>query len=232
MTRQSEDVAVKQSALRCMISISLAAISIFGITINPAICAETVWTIDPVESSVTFSVKHLMVSNVNGSFKKVHGTVLYDGKALEQASVEAEIETDSIDTNVHARDEHLRGKSVLNAIQFPSITFKSKRILTHSDGSFSILGTLSMHGANKDIELNAEPLRKIKPDGEGRVHTSTAAVAELNRKDFGITVDKAIDRGGAVVGEKVKINLNIALTAPANTIKGDPPEPQTEKISK
>ncbi len=200
----------RTSVIRLLAAVGLPVFSLHC----AAYGAQKVWNIDPDRSAVEFSVKHLVVSNVKGAFKKLHGTVDFDGKTLNKAVVDAVVETGSVDTQIQARDEHLRGKDVFDALQFPSITFKSQKVVPSADGSFSIFGTLSMHGISKDIVLNAKPLHAIEKDTDGRLRTSALATAELNRRDFGITVDKAIDHGGAVVGEKVKIALNIVLTTP------------------
>lgn len=185
---------------------------------QPALALTPSWDIDSEHSHVKFSVKHLMVSNVNGQFKTVSGTVLFDGKSLENASVNATIEAASIDTRMKLRDEHLKGKDSFDVVQFPAIKFKSNKIVPAADGSFKIFGTLSMHGISKDVVLQATALKSSQKAGEHRSGLTTTASAELNRKDFGITVDKAIDHGGAVIGEKVKISLDIALTKADDTV--------------
>ncbi len=168
------------------------------------------WLIDNKHSSVGFEVKHLMVSNVVGRFSDVSGTVDFDGSNLDKATVDAHIGVTSLDTHQNARDKHLRSKNVFDALKFPSIDFHSDHIDVNKDGSFKIFGHLSMHGINKEVVLDANPLVR-NSDSIGKETIETEATAELNRKDFGISVDKTIDRGGAVVGDKVKVNLDICL---------------------
>jgi polyisoprenoid-binding protein YceI len=172
------------------------------------------WQIDPTQSLVKFSVKHLVVSTVTGEFKKVTGTVKYDGAHLENASVHAVIETGSLDTQVKARDKHLESPEVFDPARFPCITFDSRKIESAADGSFEIAGTLSLHGISKNLVLKAKPLHLVGKPTDGAVRLATSATTELNRKDFGITIDKAIDHGGAVVGENIKVTLAVVLAAP------------------
>lgn len=211
---------------------ALLALALLAVAPLPAAQAgEPSWTIDPEHSAVKFSIKHLMFASVDGEFHKVHGTVHFDGKSLEKSDVEAAVDTGSVDTHMKARDQHLVGKDILSAVQFPAISFKSTSVVPAKNGSFKILGRLSLHGMEKDVVLNASPLQAIEKKGDGLLHTSTSATTELSRKDFGITVDKAIDHGGAVVGEKVKITLNISLTTPFDAkiiAQTDPSEPASK----
>jgi polyisoprenoid-binding protein YceI len=201
--------------MRKQLIVALFAIS--GLVGSAAIAgaADDTWNIDPAHSAVNFTIKHLMVSNVTGSFHDVSGTVLYDGSDLSRASVKASITARSIDTSIAQRDQHLRSKDILDAIDFPIINFQSITVSPASKGRFKIAGTLTMHGVTHDVVLDAAPLSPIVRDSDNKLHTSTTASAELNRKDFGVFVDKPIDRGGTLVGENVKVNLQIALVKPA-----------------
>lgn len=167
------------------------------------------WTIDPAHSSARFSIRHMMISNVNGSFGKVTGNVQYDGKNLPKANVEATIDVDSIDTNEPKRDAHLKTKDFFETDKYPTITFKSKKITPGKDG-FKILGTLTMHGVSQDITLDAEPMGPIV-NAHGKTRTGTSATTKINRKDFGISYNAALDNGGAMVGDDVKITLDVEM---------------------
>ncbi|MBX9877089.1 MAG: YceI family protein [Candidatus Obscuribacterales bacterium] len=167
------------------------------------------WTIDPAHSSARFSIKHMMISNVNGSFGKVSGNVQYDGKNLPKATVEAVIDVNSIDTNEPKRDEHLKSKDFFEVDKYPTITFKSRKITQTKDG-FKILGTLTMHGVSKEVTLDAEAMGPIV-NAHGKTRTGTSATAKLNRKDFGISYNAALDNGGAMVGDDVKITLDVEM---------------------
>ena len=153
----------------------------------------------------------MMVSNLAGQFQKVSGTVQYDGKNLNKASVDATIDATSVDTHDSQRDEHLRGKDFFETEKFPTISFKSKQVTAAKDGSFKILGTLTMHGVSRDVTLEAEPLAPAVKDPLGKTRTGTSATTKINRKDFGITYGKNLDNGGAMVGDDVKITIDIEL---------------------
>ncbi len=182
------------------------------------IATSTGWTIDPAHSSARFTVKHMMISNVNGSFGKVTGNVQYDGQNLPKSNVDAVIDVSSINTNEPKRDEHLKSKDFFDAEKFPTITFKSKKITTTDDG-FKILGTLTMHGVSKDITLDAEPMGPVV-NAHGKTRTGTSASAKVNRKDFGIAFNQALDNGGAVVSDDVKITLDVELVQAAPKPQG------------
>ncbi|MBX9771016.1 MAG: YceI family protein [Candidatus Obscuribacterales bacterium] len=182
------------------------------------IATSTGWTIDPAHSSARFAIKHMMVSNVNGSFGKVTGNVQYDGKNLPAANVDAVIDVASINTNEPKRDEHLKGKDFFDVEKYPTITFKSKKITTTEDG-FKILGTLTMHGVSKDITLNSEAMGPVV-NAHGKTRTGTSASAKINRKDFGISYNQALDNGGAIVGDDVKVTLDVELVQAAPKPEG------------
>jgi len=193
-----------------MLAVSLLVSGLFlPVSAKEQIATASGWTIDPAHSSARFSIKHMMISNVNGSFGKVSGNVQYDGKNLPKADVDATIDVASIDTNEPKRDEHLKSKDFFDVEKYPTITFKSKKITTTNDG-FKILGVLTMHGVSKDITLDAEPMGPIV-NAHGKTRTGTSATAKINRKDFGISYHQTLDNGGAMVGDDVKITLDVEL---------------------
>ncbi|HEY9712706.1 MAG TPA: YceI family protein [Chroococcales cyanobacterium] len=177
--------------------------------ISPALASDT-WDIDSAHSSARFSVRHMMISNVNGQFSKVSGKVEYDGKALDKAKVDATIPVGTVNTQEPGRDEHLRGKDFFDAAAFPDMTFKSKKIVTDKDG-FKIYGDLTLHGVTKEVVLQADPLAKPIKDPKGKTRIGASATGKINRKDFGISFNKAMDNGGAMVGDDVKITLDVEL---------------------
>lgn len=176
------------------------------------IAAASGWTIDPAHSSARFSIKHMMISNVNGSFSKVSGNAQYDEKNIAKSNVEAVIDASSINTNEPKRDEHLKSKDFFEVEKYPTITFKSKKITKTANG-FKMLGTLTLHGVSKDVTLDAESMAPVV-NAHGKLHTGTSASTKINRKDFGISYHQALDNGGAMVGDEVKITLDVELTKP------------------
>jgi len=169
------------------------------------------WTIDQRESSIRFSVQHLTFSSVEGRFTKFSGTVDYDGVNLANASVSATIASDSIDTKSKMRDNHLRNDDVLDVREYPSIKFVSKKINPHADGSFDVVGDLELHGVIKPVTLVASPVAPVRVDSAGKKHILAKATAVIDRKSFGVFVDKAIDKGGHIVGDQIKVELKISL---------------------
>ena len=181
--------------------------------------AET-YSIDPGHSEVGFSVRH-MVTNVRGRFNDFSGTVNMDPKNLPKSSVEFHIKTTSIDTAVPDRDKHLRSADFFDAEKYPEITFKSESIAPAGKDKYNVTGTLTMHGVSKKVTLPVSFLGQAKdPWGGTRAGFETATT--LNRKDYGISWNKALDSGGVLLGEDVKVEINIEAKAetPATEKKG------------
>ena len=180
-------------------------------TLMPAFGDNTTWTVDPMHSSVEFTIRHMMISNVRGQFDKVHSTVVYDGKVLEAASVDATIDASSINTHETKRDEHLRNADFFDVAKYPSITFKSKRIQRLGVGKFKLVGDLTMHGVTKEVVLDVEgPSPEIK-DQHGHARTGASATASLNRKDFGLMWNGVLESGDVMVGNEVKVSIDVEL---------------------
>ncbi len=176
---------------------------------TPAAAATAVWKIDTPHSDASFKIRHLMVSNVKGHFSKVSGTIEYDGKDVKSVKIDAEIEVASIDTGDKGRDEHLKNPDFLDAAKYPKITFKSTSVKSSGKGKFAVTGDLSMHGVTKAVTLDVEgPADAIK-DPKGVTRTGATATTKINRKDFGITWNKAMDGGGAMLGEDVPVTIEI-----------------------
>lgn len=163
------------------------------------------WAIDPVHSTVGFSVRHLMVSKVRGTFDEFSGTITVaeDGTP----SVEAEISVGSINTKNEQRDGHIKSADFFDVEQFPKATFKSTAV--RAKGSdFVLAGDFTLHGVTREIELNLE-VGGVNPGmGQGPV-AGFEATTVLNRKDFDISLDMPLEGGGAVVGDKITITLEI-----------------------
>lgn len=189
-------------------------LSIFGglcLTSDSQALASS-WQIDSQQSKATFSVKHMMISTVKGSFSKLEGTVDYDGKNLKEAKVQASIDVDSIDTNSKQRDDHLRSKDFFNSKKYPKIKFTSKKITEREQG-FDIEGDLTIHGVTKPVTLNAGKLVTLGNDSQTPNKIAATATSQINRKDFGMTFNKQLDNGGAMVGDEVAIVLEIEMTS-------------------
>ena len=171
---------------------------------------NSTWQIDPLHTKAGFTIRHMMISNVRGEFAKVSGTAHYDGQSLANSDVSAVIDASSIDTSEPQRDQHLKSPDFFDAAKYPTISFKSKKVEANAD-EFKITGDLTMHGVTKLVTLTAEPLPPAIKDPRGFLRTGTEAKTKVNRKDFGLTFDKVMDNGGALLGDDVDITIDVEL---------------------
>jgi polyisoprenoid-binding protein YceI len=172
----------------------------------------TTYAIDPIHSSVEFSVRHLMLSKVRGSFLGVAGTVALSPDSLVPTAVSAEIAADSVDTREAQRDGHLKSPDFFHVEKFPHIRFVSTAITPGSGDTFKITGTLEILGVTQTVTLEAEAVgRTTDPWGNDRV--GYEAKVRINRKDYGLTYNQALEAGGVMVGENVDIELQIEAVA-------------------
>jgi len=170
------------------------------------------WNVDPVHSSVEFAVKHMMISNVKGRFRSFEGTVQLDEANPTASSVTAAIDTASVDTSEPQRDAHLRSADFFDVEQFPKMTFGSKRVALVDDTHAKVIGDLTIRDVTREVVLDVEYEGQIR-DAWGKQRAAFTAKTELNRKDFGLNWNKLIETGGVVVGDKVRVTLNIAAVS-------------------
>lgn len=168
----------------------------------------SLWEFDPVHSSAEFAVKHLMVSTVTGRFKSLRGRILLDEPAIERSSIEAEIDVASVDTGTAERDNHLRSADFFDAASHPRILFRSKAIHLEDKESGTIEGEVTIHGVTRPVTLAVAYDGEIR-DPWGNRRRGYTATATLYRKDFGMTWNQILDTGGVLVGDKIKVTLNI-----------------------
>ena len=162
----------------------------------------------PPTPSVGFKVRHL-VSKVSGEFNEFDGTIVADFENLDASSVEFTIQTASIDTKNEKRDGHLRSADFFDVEKYPEITFKSSKITKIDDDSYAVVGTLTMHGVSKEITLTVDFLGEMTAMGGTRAGYELTTT--LNRKDFGVSWNRALDAGGFVLGDDVEININLEV---------------------
>ncbi len=167
------------------------------------------WAIDGVHSVVEFAVKHMMVSTVKGRFRGVEGTVNIDEEHPERSTVTATIDTATVDTGVGQRDDHLRSDDFFNAEKYPKITFSSTRVEKLDGENWRVVGDLTIRDVTKEVTLAAEYEGQIK-DAFGKQRAAFSATTQVNRKEFGLNWNGVIEAGGVVLGDKIKIELNIA----------------------
>ena len=166
------------------------------------------WTIDPTHSEVGFKVKHMMFTNVKGLFNDYSANIDFNDD-LKDANLQFEAKINSIFTNNTDRDNHLKSADFLDAEQFPTLNFKSTKI--EGNGSeYEITGDLTIKGVTKPVTLNAE-FSGLMTDPWGNTKVGLNLDGKINRKDFGLTYNAALETGGVLVGEDVKLNAEIQL---------------------
>jgi polyisoprenoid-binding protein YceI len=189
----------------------IASISTVILLAIPVIASAALWNIDPDHSNVGFKVRHLMVSNVKGSFEKFTGVVDINDKDITKSKVEVTIDTSSINTNVQKRDEHLRSADFFDVARYPTMTFVSKKVAKAGKDNLKVTGDLTLHGVTREVVLDVEPLALESKDPWGNLRRGTTATTKINRKDFGLVWNKALETGGVAVGEEVLITLEIEM---------------------
>jgi len=175
-----------------------------------AAAQTSTWTIDPKHSTAQFTVRHLAISNVSGNFTNVTGTIDLNEKDITQSQVSAVIDVSSVDTRVSDRDKDLRSPNFFDVEKYPTIEFKSKRIV-NSGGKLQVIGDLTMHGTTREVTLDVDGPTPELNDPWGNVRRGFSASTTLNRKDFGLTYNHALKTGEAVVGDNVKIQIDLEL---------------------
>lgn len=171
------------------------------------------YAIDPSHTDVGFSIKHLMISNVKGRFKKFSGTFDFDPAKNQLNNISVEIDTTTIDTNEPDRDKHLRSNDFFGVEKYPKMTFKSDKIEYSGDKPVKAIGTLKIRDKSKTVTLDLDYRGSIM-DAWGNNKLAFAATTKIDRKDFGITWNKALDKGGVTVGDEV----SIAIEGEANPV--------------
>ncbi|MGA7104045.1 MAG: YceI family protein [Candidatus Deferrimicrobiaceae bacterium] len=177
----------------------------------PAAVPAGTWELDSAHTAVQFKVRHLMVSNVRGDFEKVSGKITYDGDDISRSSAEITIDANSINTRVAKRDKHLKSPDFLDAEKYPLLVFQSKKVEKAGKGKLKVTGDLTIRGVTREVVLDVEgPTPPVK-DPQGKMHVGGTASTTINRKDFGLTWNKAIEAGGVVVGNEVEITIDIEI---------------------
>jgi polyisoprenoid-binding protein YceI len=171
------------------------------------------WNIDNAHSSINFSVRHLMIAKVRGAFAKWHASIDYNDSNPAASRIEARIEAASIDTKEGQRDAHLRSPDFLDAEKFPELVFTSKEITRDGD-DYVVSGDLAIRGVSKPVRLQVESLGAGK-DPWGNQRLAFTAKTAINRKEYGLNWNQALEAGGVLVGEKVEIEIDVQLVKAA-----------------
>ena len=186
-----------------MFAVALATLAVCA----PAIAADT-FTVDKAHSEVTFRVRHLGISNVSGRFTEFDGAVQIDQAKPEASSVEFTIQTASVNTANEGRDKHLRSADFFDAEKFPTITFKSSKVAAAGKDRYSVTGSFTMRGVTKEITLPVALLgfgKGMRGEDRAAFEIQTA----VNRQDYGVNWNRALDTGGVVVSDEVNVLINI-----------------------
>ncbi len=171
---------------------------------------KATYQIDPAHSSVQFSVRHLMISNVRGSFTGVKGTVSYDSDNPSATSIEAEIDASTINTLEEKRDAHLKTADFLDVEKYPVMKFQSTRVEKQGEG-FNVTGDLTLHGVTKPVVLSVEEVAPETKDPWGYTRVGAAAKTKINRSDFGLTWNAALETGGFMIADELKLDFELEL---------------------
>jgi polyisoprenoid-binding protein YceI len=169
----------------------------------------TTWNIDPVHSVAEFKVKHMMISNVKGQFTKIDGVLALDEQDLTKSWVEASIDGASINTRDAQRDTHLKSADFFDVERFPTLTFKSTRVDRTNDAELAVTGDLTLHGVTRKVVFSVEGPTPPAKDPWGNTRVGLEATTKINRKDFGLTWNAALETGGILVGDEVTIMLDV-----------------------
>lgn len=172
---------------------------------------RTVWDVDPSHTGVHFSVRHLMVSTVRGEFGKVTGTVEFDAEDTTRTRIHAVIDAASVNTRDVQRDAHLRSPDFLDVEAFPTIEFQSTR-LVRTDAGFDATGDLTIHGVTRPVTLTVETTDAEQRDPWGNLKRGASATVKIKRSEFGLVWNVALETGGFVVGDEVKIEIDVEAT--------------------
>jgi polyisoprenoid-binding protein YceI len=188
-------------------TIRIAALSL---ALAPALASAqaTTWNVDGSHSRAGFSVKHLVISDVKGEFEKLSGKAQVDEADLSKSSVEVTIEAASISTRDEKRDGHLKSPDFFDVAKFPTLTFKSTKVVAGKDGAITVTGDLTMRGVTKPVTLDGSITGTIT-DPQGNTRRGVSLTGKLNRRDFGVSYGPA-----AIVGDEVKLDIQAELVLP------------------
>jgi len=190
---------------------SITAIAAAVLLALPAAAAPSQWALDPQHSSAQFAVKHLMISTVRGEFHGLTGIVNWDDKDITKSTVDVSIDTSTVDTHEPDRDKDLKSPNFFDVAQFPTMTFKSKKIEQAGAAKLKVTGDLTIHGITKEVTLDVEgPTPPIK-DPWGKTRTALSATTTINRQDFAVKWNHTMDGGGVVVSDTVNITIDAEL---------------------
>jgi polyisoprenoid-binding protein YceI len=171
--------------------------------------STTTWNLDPAHAMAEFKVRHMMIANVKGQFSRISGVLTLDETNLANSRIEASIEAASIETRDGQRDAHLKGADFFDVEKFPTLHFKSNGIKIVEDEELFVEGDLTIHGVTRKVGFAVEGPTPPTKDPWGSTRVAISAITKINRKDFGLTWNAALETGGILVGDEVTITLDV-----------------------
>ena len=180
-------------------------------TANPAAAANatTTWNIDPAHSAAEFKVKHMMISNVKGKFTGLSGKLTLNDADISKSRIEASFPVATLNTGDEQRDGHLKSGDFFDVEKFSNMTFVSTKVVSAGKGELKVTGDLTLHGVTKPVTFEVEGPSEPGKDPWGNTRIGLSATTKVNRKDFGLTWNSALETGGVLVGEDVTISLDV-----------------------
>ena len=169
----------------------------------------TTWNLDPVHSVAEFKVKHMMISNVKGQFTGIEGVLTFDESDVTKSRVEATIDASSINTRESQRDTHLKSADFFDVENYPTLSFRSNLVKRTGDDELAVTGDLTIHGVTREVVFRVEGPTAAGKDPWGNTRIGLSALTKINRKDFGLTWNAALETGGILVGDEVTITLDV-----------------------
>jgi len=191
--------------------LGLSAIILGAVLVSVASASE--WSLDRAHTNVGFDVQHMMLTTVHGSFAKFDGTVNFDPAKPEALAIDATIDASSVDTRNDRRDDHLRSADFFDVTKYPNLTFTSKKTDVLGPGHFKVTGDLTIHGVTKEVALDVKGLDKQVKDPRGNPRMAATATTTINREDYGLMWNRALESGGVLVSKDVQIVLDVELQA-------------------
>jgi polyisoprenoid-binding protein YceI len=176
---------------------------------EPATAATTTWNLDPAHSSAEFKVKHMMIANVKGSFSGLSGVLTEHATDSTLSSVVASVPVATLSTGDAQRDGHLKSADFFDAEKYPALSFKSTRVVKEGEGEYKVTGDLTIHGVTKPATFAVEGPSAPGKDPWGNTRIGLSATTKINRKDFGLAWNAALESGGFLVGDEVAITLEV-----------------------
>jgi polyisoprenoid-binding protein YceI len=169
----------------------------------------SIWNIDAAHSAAEFNVKHMMISSVKGRFAGIKGSLALDESDVTNSRVEASLDAASINTDEPQRDAHLKSADFFDVEKFPTLSFRSTRVAGKGDGELEVAGDLTIHGVTRSVVFTVDGPSSPIRDPYGNIRVGLAATVKINRKDFGLTWNAALETGEILVGDEVTISLDV-----------------------